>query len=382
MKVIAMYLPQFHRVKENDEWWGEGFTEWTAVRGAMQLFEGHYQPRVPQNGNYYDLLEKDTMLWQASLMKQYGVDGVCMYHYWFKDSRQILEKPAENLLQWKDIDMPFCFCWANETWARSWSKMVKKLVWSKIYEERGEDKSNGVLLEQNYGNEQQWKMHFDYLLPFFQDERYIRVDGKPLFLIHRAADIPCLPEMLECWEKLASSHGLKGIYVVGDRGIAAKVGNVDAELLKAVTYMEDKRILDETKTNSVNVCEYDDVWEALLEKKGTGQTYYQGFVDFDNSPRRGNEGRVALHATPEKFEYFLTKLMAKSSAEGKELVFLNAWNEWGEGMYLEPDEKYGDAYLKAILHAKEHYRDEIDKYIQKAIELPSERGGGAIGCVA
>ena len=118
MKVIAMYLPQFHRVKENDEWWGEGFTEWTAVRGAKQLFNGHYQPRIPQNRNYYDLLEKDTMLWQASLMKQYGIDGMCIYHYWFKDGRKILEKPAENLLQWKDVDMPFCFSWANETWAR------------------------------------------------------------------------------------------------------------------------------------------------------------------------------------------------------------------------------------------------------------------------
>lgn len=373
MKVIAMYLPQFHRVKENDEWWGEGFTEWTAVRGAKQLFDGHYQPRIPQNQNYYDLLEKDTMSWQASLMKKYGVDGVCMYHYWFKDGRKILEKPMENLLQWKDIDMPFCFSWANETWARSWSKLVKRLVWSKIYEEKEKDTSNGVLLEQNYGNEQQWKMHFDYLLPFFQDERYIRVDGKPLFLIHKATDIPCLTEMLECWKELASSHGLNGIYVIGDNGIVAKDGNVDAELLKAVSCIEERTVISETKTNSAYIYEYDDIWRTFFEKKGTDKTYYQGFVDFDDSPRRGNEGRILVHATPEKFSHHLTKLMAKSSAEGKDILFLNAWNEWGEGMYLEPDEKYGEGYLKAILYAKEHYRDEVDEYMQNDTEQPSEQ---------
>ena len=373
MKVIAMYLPQFHRVKENDEWWGEGFTEWTAVKGATQLFDGHYQPRVPQNRNYYDLLEKDTMMWQASLMKQYGVDGVCMYHYWFKDGRKILEKPAENLLQWKDIDMPFCICWANETWARSWSKLYKKHVWASLYEKEGNDTSSGVLLEQNYGNEQLWKIHFDYLLPFFQDERYIKVNGKPLFLIYKTADIPCLTEMLECWEKLALSHGLNGIYIIGSGGAVPGVGNVDAELLKAVVSMEENVVLSETHTNSVNLFEYDDVWRAFLERKGTDKTYYEGFVDFDNTPRRGNKGRVAVNATPERFSHYLTKLMAKSSAEGKELLFLNAWNEWGEGMYLEPDEKYGDAYLKAVLYAKEHYRDEVDKYIQNDAGHPTEQ---------
>lgn len=375
MKVIAMYLPQFHRVKENDEWWGEGFTEWTAVRGAKQLFDGHYQPRIPQNQNYYDLLEKDTMLWQASLMKQYGVDGVCIYHYWFKDGRRILEKPAENLLQWKDIDMPFCFCWANESWARSWSNIKAKNAWSNIYEKEKEegDTSNGVLLEQNYGNEQQWKMHFDYLLPFFQDERYIRVEGKPLFVIYKTAEITCLTEMLECWQKLALSHGLKGIYVIGAYRFVSRVGNTDAELQLAQKYMVEKDILRETQTNSVSVYEYDDIWRAILEKKGTDKTYYQGVVDLDDSPRRGSRGMIMVHATPEKFSHYLTELMAKSSAEGKELVFLNAWNEWGEGMYLEPDEKYGEDYLKAVLYAKEHYRDEVDKYLQTDVGQPSDQ---------
>ncbi len=215
MKVLAMYLPQFHRVKENDEWWGEGFTEWVSVKDAEPFFDGHYQPRIPQDQNYYDLMDKDTMVWQSSLMKKYKIDGVCMYHYWFKHGRQILEKPAQNLLQWKEIDMPFCFCWANETWARSWSRIQNKNVWSAVREQDKNEDKNGILLEQDYGNEAQWRQHFEYLLPFFKDERYIKVEDKPLFLIYKESEISCLPEMLECWKKLAEMNGLKGIYIIG-----------------------------------------------------------------------------------------------------------------------------------------------------------------------
>ena len=175
MKILAKYLPQFHRTRENDAWWGEGFTEWTAVKKAAPLFEGHDQPRVPKDENYYDLLQKETMLWQASLMEKYGIDGMCIYHYWFKDGRQVLEKPAENLLRWKEVPMPFCFCWANETWARSWSKIQNKNHWSDIYEQKKSNGSSGILLDQKYGREPEWKAHFEYLLPFFRDERYIKV---------------------------------------------------------------------------------------------------------------------------------------------------------------------------------------------------------------
>ena len=153
-KIISMYLPQFHRVKENDEWWGEGFTEWTAVKQADSLFDGHYQPRIPLNGNYYDLLDKETMQWQADLMKKYGIDGQCIYHYWFKEGRQILEKPAQNLLKWTDIDMPFCFCWANESWARTWSGLKNTNAWSAKQEPKKQGDHNGLLLEQYYGTEE------------------------------------------------------------------------------------------------------------------------------------------------------------------------------------------------------------------------------------
>ena len=144
MKTIAMYLPQFHRVKENDAWWGEGYTEWTAVKNAKPLFEGHNQPRVPLHENYYNLLEKSTMEEQAELAQQYGVDGFCFYHYYFKDGRKILEKPAENLLNWTDIKLPFCFCWANETWARTWSNVGNKNSWNEQLEVKGSKSESGV----------------------------------------------------------------------------------------------------------------------------------------------------------------------------------------------------------------------------------------------
>lgn len=239
-------------------------------------------------------------------------------------------------------------------------------VWSDFHEMPEKDVPNGILLEQQYGDEQQWKAHFDYLLPFFQDKRYITVDDKPLVVIYKAEDIPCLTEMLEYWTKLACSHGLRGIYVIGGGNVSTEAGHVDAGLLKAPSkYMGEKEVLNETKTNNVNVWEYDDVWNAILEKKDADRTYYQGFVDYDDTPRRGNKGNVVVHATPEKFSHYLTELMAKSKAEGKDLLFLNAWNEWGEGMYLEPDEKYGEDYLRAVLYAKEHYQMEINKYLQK-----------------
>ena len=215
MKVLAMYLPQFHRVKENDEWWGEGFTDWTTVKQAKPLFEGHNQPHVPSDENYYDLLDKNTMRWQTSLMKKYGIDGMCMYHYWFEDGRKILEKPVENLLNWKEIDMPFCLCWANETWARSWSGLQNVNVWADTCEP---DKKTGkkILLKQRYGNYKDWKEHFEYLLPFFRDDRYIKVDGKPVFVFYKAECIPCFEDMVEAWQQLAIESGINGIYIIAN----------------------------------------------------------------------------------------------------------------------------------------------------------------------
>ena len=186
-KLIAHYLPQFHRIPENDAWWGEGFTEWTSVKAARPLFEGHRQPRKPLNDYYYDLSDVETLRWQSHLAKQYGIYGFSFYHYWFKDGKRVLEKPAEMLLQDKSINLNFCFNWANQTWARTWSKFVvdSQNVWAGTLERKRHtnEKNQGILLEQKYGEKEAWQEHIRYLIPFFQDERYIKIDSRPVFII-------------------------------------------------------------------------------------------------------------------------------------------------------------------------------------------------------
>lgn len=363
MKVLAMYLPQFHRVKENDEWWGDGFTEWTAVKNATPLYEEHFQPRIPMHNNYYDLMQKDTMSWQSNLMQKYGIDGMCFYHYWFKEGRQILEKPAENLLKWQDIDMPFCFCWANETWARSWCKISSKNPWANTFEKQTDENDSGILLEQKYGSRAEWKQHFNYLLPFFKDDRYIKIDNKPVFLVYKTSLIPCLSEMIENWSLWARENGFAGIYLIG-----ANTNSSTEEIVDRVLYHEPQRSNAKiwnsvNKSNTSLITEYEDVWKEILDSIGTRKSAtYGGFVGYDDTPRRGKEGRVIEGQTPELFKQYLTELLAKNEVANSPFTFINAWNEWGEGMYLEPDEKDGYAYLEAIPYAKEHYKEYIEKY--------------------
>lgn len=365
MQTIAMYLPQFHRVKENDEWWGEGFTDWVSAQKASPLFEGHYQPHIPLKNNYYDLLDKKTMEWQANLMQQYGIDGVCMYHYYFKDGRKILEKPAENLLQWKDINMPFCFSWANETWARSWSNLSNINVWSNLNEPEKNKEGKAVLLEQRYGDEEAWKEHFRYLLPFFSDPRYIRVDGKPLFLIYKASLVPCLTEMISCFQEWARESGLSGLYIIGSNCTQNNLKILDGELFSEP--VQCFQAFERNKwTQDVTQYKYEDLWNIILSNdEGSEKTYYGGFVGYDDTPRRGKSGVCVTEQTPELFAEKLAELMAKNSANGKQITFINAWNEWGEGMHLEPDEKDQEAYLASVATAKQNYSQYITKYEEK-----------------
>ena len=360
MKVYAMYLPQFHRIPENDLWWGDGFTDWVSARTAKPLFDGHYQPHIPQGEKYYDLLSKETMKWQASLMEKYGIDGICMYHYWFKDGRKILEKPAENLLTWQDISIPFCFCWATDPWATSWTKIRYANVWA----ERLEKDNNGqeILLEQEYGDSLQWKKHFDYCLDFFKDDRYLRIDDKPIFMFFRPNEISCLGEMIDFWKKEAVKAGLKGIYFIGS---LCSVNT--AEYMDAVLYHEPTRSFSFLTGNnfgeSCTRLDYDGVWNNIIGAKGmNSKTFYGAFVGYDDTPRRGKKGRVVEGSTPEKFCYYLEQIMAKNESEGHDIVFINAWNEWGEGMHLEPDQKYGEGFLNAVLRAKKQYKRYVDKY--------------------
>lgn len=359
MKAITMYLPQFHRVKENDEWWGEGFTEWVAVKAAKPLYEGHYQPREPLNNNYYDLMEKSTLLQQADLMKKYGIYGMCFYHYWFKDSKQILEKPVENLLKWTDIDMPFCLSWANESWIRTWSTLSNANVWADKFDRKMDtNEINGVLLEQKYGDKESWYLHFKYLLPFFQDERYIKIDGKPVFIFYKPNSIYCLPQMMDYWESLAKENGLKGIYFIGtnvDNGMG-----LDAVLQQEPAYTLESSKFQNIRSDCWKIVDYQMVWDMIVNRpiNMNNKVFLGAFVEFDNTPRMGKGGVVTDGATPLLFEKNLKKILKKSQLRGNEYIFINAWNEWGEGMYLEPDKKNGYGYLEAVKNALDSYNEE------------------------
>ena len=216
-KIIAMYLPQYHETEDNNKWWGKGFTDWTSVKSSEPLFDGHRQPRVPLNLNYYDLSEVENIKWQADLAKKYGIYGFGIYHYWFSTDKQTLTKPAELILSHPEIDIPFFFAWDNNSWVRTWSKYKHNTnAWSpKVDGNLKEDQTdNGVLARLDYGDEKDWKIHFDYLNKFFLDERYIKIDNKPLFIIWNYTDKERLKAMCDYWRKLAVEAGYNGIFLM------------------------------------------------------------------------------------------------------------------------------------------------------------------------
>lgn len=367
MKIITMYLPQYHRTTENDKWWGEGFTDWIAVRKARPLFKNHQQPKKPLNGNYYDLLQKEPMVWQSMLMKKYGIDGQCFYHYWFKDGRKILEKPAENWLKWKELDMPICFCWANESWARTWSNISGKNAWAGIFENDRKDDTavadTGVLLEQKYGDEMEWREHFEYLLPFFKDSRYIKINGKPLFMIYKPMQIPCLEEMLGKWNKWAEFSGLSGMFFIGANCSEQKKQIFDKVLMHQPVQSLSALDIRNLARDGVMHYEYQAVWNEIIEHENYDEkTIYGGFCGYDDTPRHGIAGAVVDNQNPKVFGDNLAKLIAKNVCNNNNLIFINAWNEWGEGMYLEPDTKTEYQYLEKVIYAKENYMKYLDQF--------------------
>ena len=199
MKIIAFYLPQFHNIPENDEWWGDGFTEWVNVKKAKPLYAGHVQPKEPLDDNYYDLTDDKVKVWQSQLAKKYGVYGFCYYHYWF-NGKLLLEKPMEQMLANPEVDTPFCICWANEAWTKAWVN------------------STQTLIPQKYGEKKEWKDHFDYMLKFFKDDRYIKCDGKPLLVIYKPELIECGNEMIDYFQELAKEAGFPGICMAYQHG--------------------------------------------------------------------------------------------------------------------------------------------------------------------
>lgn len=342
-KVLAYYLPQFHPTPENDEWHGKGFTEWTKVTAANPLFEGHYQQHIPhEDVGYYLLDSPETLRKQAENMRQAGVFGQVFYHYWF-DGRMILEKPARMLLENKDIPMPFCFCWANENWTRRW-----------------DGNESEVLLAQNYSAEDA-RDFIRYLIPFFRDERYIHVDGRPVLFVYRSSSIPDTRIYLEVWKQECLAVGLEPPYVVAvlTRGATdpAEFG-MDAGTERVLhdwtagNAPEIKHELRPYAPVNGSVLHYDDVADYYCRKQSKDFTYFRNIVPmWDNTARYGSEAYVVHGSSPRRFQQWFEHLIEVSNEslpEDRRFILVNAWNEWAEGAHLEPDNRYGYSYLNSI----------------------------------
>lgn len=355
MKVVSFYLPQFHEIEENNEWWGKGFTEWDNTKKAKKLFEGHHQPKTPLENNYYDLSDSSVMEEQAKIARIYGVDTFAFYHYWF-GGKKLLEKPIENFLNNKNIDISFCLSWANEPWTRSW-----------------DGKNKSILIEQNYGDEDSWKEHYEYLHNFFSDERYLRIKEEPVFIIYRPSSIPRCTEMLDYFNELAKENGFKGIHFIE---MLTSFENKIVDGFNACLEFEPMytmkhhmplrsniiRAKNQTlnnfsgksklfKNKFLDIVSYEEVWKSIISRKNgyRRKNHYLGsFVNWDNSARKKQKALMLKGFSPMLFEKYNKIQIKKARDRNDELFFINAWNEWAEGTYLEPDNLYGFQVLEAF----------------------------------
>ncbi len=354
VRLIAFYLPQYHPIPENDQWWGRGFTEWTNVTRGRPQFRGHYQPHLPADLGFYDLRLPEVRQAQADLAREYGVYGFCYYHYWF-NGRRLLERPFQEVLESGKPDFPFCLCWANEKWTREWDGL-----------------SDHVLLEQEHSLEDD-RRHVRWLADVFADKRYIRVDGKPLFLVYRALLLPKPRETTALWREEAHKRGI-GELLLGrvesfpDEQTDPREQGFDV----AVEFQPDWARLGwlqrrgafwraaaavglASKAYQANyVFNYAAIVRAMVEK---GDPAYPRFPcvmpSWDNTARaRTRPATIIKGAAPELYERWLTAVVARARRRtGPRVVFVNAWNEWGEGNHLEPDQRFGRGFLEATRRA-------------------------------
>jgi lipopolysaccharide biosynthesis protein len=351
LRFIAYYLPQYHPIPENDAWWGIGFTEWTNTGKMVPLFPGHYQPHVPADLGYYDLRVQETRVAQAEMAKAYGIEGFCYYHYWFAGKR-LLERPFNEVLNTGAPNYPFCLCWANETWTGRWHGCDDK-----------------ILIEQTYPGKEDYKNHFYELLPAFRDSRYIHVDGKPIFLVYNPLQLPDPVAFTEYWRECAVKEGLKGIYFIGTielPWIFKKYG-FDAVTSKKKTHAaalgelrgtrKARRLFRRMIGYPEDIYNYGKIIKYLLDREAINENVFPSVIpNWDNSPRCGKRGVIFHDAKPKYFASHLkdTIDLIVQKPFDKRLIFIKSWNEWAEGNHLEPDLRYGHAYLEAIKGALEN----------------------------
>jgi len=345
--VIALYLPQFHPIPENDEWWGKGFTEWTNTAKAKPLFRGHYQPHVPADLGFYDLRVPETRAAQAEMARAHGVNAFCYYHYWFAGKR-LIERPFAEVLESGEPDFPFCLCWANQTWTGVWHGAPGR-----------------ILIEQTYPGMDDHERHFAALLPAFLDKRYIRIDGKPLFCVYRASEVPDGPKVWDLWRKRAQEGGLPGLFIVGEANSAAwdpKQHGCDASVVirlparrrewvpwsdpvrKVVSKFQQLRGMPATH-------DYRRFIASVSTETVAGVDSFPCVIpNWDNTPRSGANGVIMLDSTPALFRQHVRRALEQldRQKEGHRILFVKSWNEWAEGNHLEPDLRFGREYLEAL----------------------------------
>lgn len=370
-RVIALYLPQFHPTEINDKYWGKGFTEWRNVAKAKPLFAGHYQPRLPADLGFYDLRLQEVQIQQADIAREYGVEGFCYWHYWFGNGKMILEKPLERVVTSGKPDFPFCVGWANHTWSnKTWEK-TKAL------------QSTVIFLQQEYLGLDDYISHFNYLLPMFKDKRYIRVDGKPLFMVFNPYEIPDNELLIQTWQKMARENGLPGIHFVARSETASGGANkkdilcgreqeerfnqclswgydaiysVPVQRIKVMDTRSSRLTIDKIlkKLHIPPMLErhnYKDIMKYLFDEWDYKENVYPMVIPhWDNTPRQGRKGYVYTNESPELFGKTVRTAIkyVEKKPDDKKIVFVHSWNEWGEGAYLEPDLRYGMSYLEQI----------------------------------
>lgn len=377
-KIIALYLPQFHPIPENDRWWGPGFTEWTNVAKAKPLFKGHVQPKIPADLGFYDLRLPETREAQASLARDAGVDGFCYYHYWF-GGKELLERPFKEVLQSGKPDFPFCLCWANHSWS------------NKTWNRKSRLRADSVLIEQTYPGQEDDIAHFLSVLPAFKDSRYMTVDGKPIFFLYNPWTHSRVREWISIWRRLAEENGLKGLYLVamcdstlafkqnadGSRTMASPNLESSAEIFKSVLDMGFDAVnsFGRRRGEMLSKGKYKELFKTVLRKVGLPVgAYYDysktvhGFFapedkwenviptimpNWDRSPRAALHDGVYVGATPEAFQKHILQAMdmIKDKTPEHQILILKSWNEWGEGNYVEPDQEFGHGWLEAIKEA-------------------------------
>lgn len=371
MKIISFYLPQFHPIPENDRWWGDGFTDWINVRKARPRFRGHLQPHRPAELGYYDPREPETRAAQAALAREHGLGGFCYYHYWF-NGRLLLEQPLDMVLESGEPDFPFCLCWANENWTRRWD---------------GRDRE--VLLAQDYGSYDA-AGHLRWLIRAFRDPRYIRVGGRPFFLIYNPSHIPDATGLVLSLRNAAAAEGLEGLHLcaVGSYNNTMSADETSAAGFDAlVEFYPNQRnhgqplALDRARTflprlwnRLFELLHLDDrvpmfpvtnrfsyaslVEEAMRAPGGPLPAYPCVMPNWDNCARRRTNAMVLQNRDPALFGRWLAHAAGRVSHRDpdEQLVFVNAWNEWAEGCHLEPDLDCGRSFLEEMKVVVDDYR--------------------------